>query len=261
MNFRGKSVEEAISKALEALGVTRDEVEITVLAEASKGILGIGSREARVDVVLKETSIAELIQETIHKEAAAEPAAKQEEAEKAPEAPEISEERAPREIRKAEPEELPAQTAAKTETALAFLKELLEKMGYQCEYFIRSEQGFTIINIRGRNASKLIGKRGEILYAMQYLVNIVANRKDESNVKILLDVEDFRKQRERTLTNLAVKLARQVRETGMPVSLEPMNPLERKIIHMALQKEPDVLTTSDGEEGRRHIVISLKAQD
>lgn len=248
MNFKGKSVEEAISNALETLGVTREELDITILNEASKGILGLGQKEAKIDVSLKETSIADLIDQTINNFEVR----SQENLE-----PLTEVSRGPVK----ETSEGVVASKDKVDKALTFLKELLGKMGYECEYFIRLEQGFTIINIRGKNASKLIGKRGETLYALQYLVNIVANRNDDSNVKLLLDVEDFRKQREKTLTSLAIKLAGQVRESGDSISLEPMNPLERKIIHMALQKELDILTTSDGEEGRRHIVISLKAQN
>ena len=236
MNFKGKTVKEAILKAVESLGVNEEELEIKVVQEPVRGILGIGQKDAQIEVSLKETTVAEMldIEETV-----------------------VIEEN------KVENESVAIKSGIKEEKiarATAFIKEIISQLGYTVEYFIREEQNFVIINIRGKNAGKLIGKRGETLYAIQYLVNIAANKKDETNLKFLIDIEDFRKKREKTLINLANKLARQVKESGNKVVLEPMNPLERKIIHTALQKFPDIDTSSEGEEGQRHIVISLKAQ-
>ena len=236
MNFKGKTVKDAILKAVESLGVNEEELEIKVVQEPVRGILGIGQKDAQIEVSLKETTVAEMldIEETV-----------------------VIEEN------KVENESVAIKSGIKEEKiarATAFIKEIISQLGYTVEYFIREEQNFVIINIRGKNAGKLIGKRGETLYAIQYLVNIAANKKDEANLKFLIDIEDFRKKREKTLINLANKLARQVKESGNKVVLEPMNPLERKIIHTALQKFPDIDTSSEGEEGQRHIVISLKAQ-
>ncbi len=235
MNFKGKTVDQAIETALNSLGVSKDELDIKIIQEPSKGILGIGQKEAKIEVSLKETPIDFTIEDVVRIE---------------PETEEIS----------IDFEQSP-EKKKKIDKATGFLKEMINTLGYQVEYFIREDQNFVIINLKGKNAGKLIGKRGETLYAIQYIVNIVANRNDDTNLKFLVDIEDFRIQREKTLTNLANKLARQVKTEGKPVSLEPMNPLERKIIHMALQKDDSILTTSDGEEGHRHIVISLKAQD
>ena len=247
MNFRGKTVAEATATALKDLGVQESELEIKVVQEPARGILGIGQKDAIIEVSYKGTSIAELVDMTL--EAPIEPK------------PEPTQEKTV----EAKPETKSAENdqpkKKKVEKATSFLKEMINQLGYQVEYFIREEQGFVIINIRGKSAGKLIGKRGETLYAIQYLVNIVANRNDDNNVKFLIDIEDFRKQREKTLSNLAIKLAGQVKATGEAVALEPMNPLERKIIHVALQKDSAITTTSEGEEGRRHIVISLKAQN
>ena len=234
MNFKGKTVKEAILKAVESLGVKEEELSIKVIQEPSKGILGIGQKDAKIEVTLKETTVAEIL--------------------------EISEEDfgAKKEERKSDKDI--KNKDEKIQKATSFLKELISQLGYTVEYFIREEDNFVIINLRGSNAGKLIGKRGEALYALQYLVNIAANKRDGNNLKFLLDIEDFRKKREKKLINLANKLAKQVGESGEAVELEPMNPLERKIIHMALQKNPDIETLSKGEEGQRHIIISLKAQ-
>ena len=234
MNFKGKTVKEAILKAVESLGVKEEELSIKVMQEPSKGILGIGQKDAKIEVTLKETSVAEILK--------------------------ISKEdfRAKKEEKKSDKDI--KNKDKKIQKATSFLKELISQLGYTVEYFIREEDNFVIINLRGFNAGKLIGKRGEVLYALQCLVNIAANKRDGNNLKFLLDIEDFRKKREKKLINLANKLAKQVGESGEAVELEPMNPLERKIIHMALQKNPDIETLSKGEEGQRYIVISLKAQ-
>lgn len=253
MNFKGKTVEEAINNALNSLGVSQDELDIKVVQQPSKGILGIGQKDAKIEVSLKETPIESIIEEVV----GIKPIKQAKESEEVKETNDFKEIKQEKTI---ETEKSP-EKKQKIEKALAFLKEMINCLGYQVEYFIREEQNFVIINLKGKNAGKLIGKRGETLYAIQYIVNIVANRNDDTNLKFLVDIEDFRKQRERTLTNLANKLARQVKADGNAVALEPMNPLERKIIHMALQKDNNIVTSSEGEEGQRHIVISLKAQD
>ena len=251
MNFRGKTVAEATATALRDLGVQESELEIKVIQEPAKGILGIGQKDAVIEVTYKEASIAELLDMSLDAPIQPKPE---------PQAEPLSEPKPEKRV-EARPAENDQSKKMKIEKATSFLKEMINQLGYQVEYFIREEQGFVIINVRGKSAGKLIGKRGETLYAIQYLVNIVANRNDDSNVKFLIDIEDFRKQREKTLSNLAIKLAGQVKATGEAVALEPMNPLERKIIHVALQKDSAITTTSEGEEGRRHIVISLKAQN
>lgn len=234
MNFKGKTVEEAILKAIESLGVKEEELNIKVTQEPSKGILRMGQKDAKIEVTLKETSVAEIL--------------------------EMSEEefRVKKEARKSEKEI--KNIDEKIQNAISFLKEILSHLGYKVEYFIKKEDNFIIINLKGPKTEKLIGKRGETLYALQYLVNVISNKKGDNNIKFLLDIEDFRKKREKTLINLANKLAKQVKESGEIIELEPMNPLERKIIHMALQKNLDIETSSKGEGGQRHIVISLKAQ-
>lgn len=120
-----------------------------------------------------------------------------------------------------------------------------------------NEEGVTL-NFRGDDLGVLIGKHGQTLDALQYLVNLSANRDCEERVRIILDVEDYRKRRAETLSNLAVRLADKVKRRGEKVVLEPMSPHERKIIHMALQNDNRISTYSEGEEPFRKVVISLK---
>ena len=156
MNFKGKTVKDAILKAVESLGVNEEELEIKVVQEPVRGILGIGQKDAQIEVSLKETTVAEMLD---------------------------IEETAVIEENKVEHESVAIKAGIKEEKiarATAFIKEIISQLGYTVEYFIREEQNFVIINIRGKNAGKLIGKRGETLYAIQYLVNIEDNKKEEN---------------------------------------------------------------------------------
>lgn len=122
---------------------------------------------------------------------------------------------------------------------------------------ISSDEGVTL-NLRGDDLGVLIGKHGQTLDALQYLVNLAANRDCEARIRIILDVEDYRKRRAETLSNLAMRLADKVKRRGEKVVLEPMSPHERKIIHMAFQNDDSISTYSEGEEPFRKVVISLK---
>lgn len=126
------------------------------------------------------------------------------------------------------------------------------------EKMTKKDEDGVVLNIHGNNLGILIGKHGQTLDALQYLTNMAANRDADQRVKIVLDVEDYRKRRADTLTSLANRLASQVKRRGEKVVLEPMSPLERKIIHMALQDDPRVTTYSEGEEPYRKVIIALK---
>ncbi|MEX2416665.1 MAG: RNA-binding cell elongation regulator Jag/EloR [Paenibacillaceae bacterium] len=143
--------------------------------------------------------------------------------------------------------------------AIAFLRDVMDGMGLNVE--IQTEdmgvdgQG---ILISGPDMGMIIGRRGQTLDALQYLVNIVANRHSKDHVRIVLDAEQFRKRRRRTLEELAQRLATRVIKGHKEIILEPMTPQERKIIHSYLQNHPKVKTFSKGEEPNRKVVISLK---
>ncbi|MGB9839135.1 RNA-binding cell elongation regulator Jag/EloR [Thermovenabulum sp.] len=198
---QGKTVEEAVECALRELGAKREEVEITVLEEGSRGLFGILSKQARVRVRLKER-----------------------------------------------PEE----------KAVKFLKGLLIRLDLYAEIETEKIEDFFKINVKGRGLGVIIGKHGETLNSLQYLVNLVANKGWHEYIKIVIDVENYREKRERALVELAVKMAKRVKETKKSIKLEPMPPYERKIIHKTLQNDPRVKTHSEGEEPYRRVVISLK---
>ena len=115
-----------------------------------------------------------------------------------------------------------------------------------------------LLNLRGKGLGILIGKHGQTLNALQYLTNLAAGRLYHHRYFVMLDVENYRSRREQTLTALAKRLAEKAKRTGESVELEPMEPGERRIIHLALQADPDIVTDSEGEGSGRHVVIRLK---
>lgn len=143
-------------------------------------------------------------------------------------------------------------------TAKNFLTNVFETMNVKVFMEKMSDDDHVTINLRGEDLGLLIGKHGQTLDALQYLTNLAANRDAEERVRIILDVEDYRKRRAETLSRLASRLADRVKHQGEKVVLEPMSPHERKIIHMALQDDHRVVTYSEGEEPFRKVVIDLK---
>ncbi len=116
-----------------------------------------------------------------------------------------------------------------------------------------------LLNLHGDGLGILIGKHGRTLASLQYLTNLAAGKLYHHRYFVLLDVENYRIRREQTLTTLALRLADKAKRTGAPVALEPMDPAERRMIHLALQEDPDIMTESEGEGSYRHIVILPKA--
>ena len=141
-----------------------------------------------------------------------------------------------------------------------FLKDVFRAMDMEVEIAInKSEDGKNIdVELKGNEMGVLIGKRGQTLDSLQYLTNLAVGKQVSEYVKVKLDTEDYRKRRKETLENLAKNIAYKVKRTKRPVSLEPMNPFERRIIHSALQNDRYVSTHSEGEEPYRHVVVTLK---
>jgi spoIIIJ-associated protein len=142
---------------------------------------------------------------------------------------------------------------------LSFLEQVIGKMGLvNTTIEVVKQDNPLILNLKGSRLGVLIGRRGQTLDALQYLTNLVVNKDSDSRTRVVLDVEEYRKRREQTLQRLALRLAEQVRRRGQSITLEPMNPHERRIIHTALQNNPHVVTLSEGEEPYRKVVISAK---
>lgn len=144
--------------------------------------------------------------------------------------------------------------------AKEFLQKIFNAMRIEVvmEKFINKNDGSVTFRLHGNDMGILIGKHGQTLDSLQYLTNLVANKNSSERVRIVIDVEDYRDRRIETLNRLATRLADKVKRTGERVALEPMNPHERKIIHMALQGDRKVTTLSEGDDPYRHVVIELK---
>lgn len=142
--------------------------------------------------------------------------------------------------------------------AIQFLKKILQAMNVEATINIEKDTDSTILHINGPELGTVIGRRGQTLDALQYLVSIVGNRFTDQRLRITLDAENFRKRRKATLKQLAERLANKVVKTKREVVLEPMSPQDRKIIHYVLQNKTDVITYSKGNEPNRRIVIDLK---
>ncbi|GIP59156.1 RNA-binding cell elongation regulator Jag/EloR [Paenibacillus sp. FSL W8-0186] len=227
----GKTVEAAVKQGLAKLGTTEDKVAVNVLEQPSKGFLGlIGVKEAKVELTLLEETVSEPLQGSRSSHTV--PVAALED--------EVSNERDP------------------YEEAASFVRDVGENMGLQVNVEIEHKKDNTVLNISGSDLGLLIGRRGQTLDALQYLANIIANRYSDSFVRIVLDAENFRERRRKTLEDLAVRLAGRVVRTRKELALEPMSPQERKVIHSKLQDHPEVKTYSKGEEPNRRVVIALK---
>lgn len=242
----GKDVETATALALDELKCSKDEVKITVLEEPSRGFLGIGSKLAKVRVEKIEVSendkteeieVTEEVNETVTEETVEN------------ETTEVTSKKLIRPDNMKEIEEHPA---------LSFLKETTEKMGLELIFKAYADDNNVFIDIAGKDAGTIIGKRGQTLDAIQYLTSLAVNKKSEDYVRVVLDAENYRSKREKTLERLAHRLADKVVRTKRSVKLEPMNPYERMVIHAALVNSPKVKTRSEGEEPYRRVVIELK---
>ena len=146
------------------------------------------------------------------------------------------------------------------DVARTFLSDVFGAMNMEVEIIINVDESDRMMDIelKGDNMGLLIGKRGQTLDSLQQLTNLAVNKKSDSYYRVKLDTENYRKRRKDTLENLAKNIAYKVKRTKRPVSLEPMNPYERRVIHSALQNDRYVTTHSEGEEPYRHVVVALK---
>ena len=146
------------------------------------------------------------------------------------------------------------------ENVVEFLSSIFDAMKVEVEILVavNEEEHIIEVELKGDDMGILIGKRGQTLDSLQYLTNLAINKHSDEYYKVKIDTEDYRKRRKETLENLAKNIAYKVKRTKRPVSLEPMNPFERRIIHSALQNDRYVTTHSEGDEPYRHVVVTLK---
>lgn len=205
-NYSAKTVEDAITQASVALGVTSDKLEYEVLEKGSSGLLGIFGVKPAVIKARKKVTVLDEGRE--------------------------------------------------------FLEKVFDKMNMDVtiDMSYNEEEKSVSINLVGGDMGVLIGKRGQTLDSLQHLVSLVINKHSEEYLRVKLDTENYRERRKETLENLAKNIAYKVKRTRRPVSLEPMNPYERRIIHATLQDDRYVVTKSEGEEPFRHVIVLLKKE-
>ena len=141
------------------------------------------------------------------------------------------------------------------ETAKAIVGQLLARMGIRCSVSSRATSEAIVVDVSGRDLGVLIGWRGETLRALQMMTNLLASRRIGPDQRVIVDVERYRQRRENTVREIAYRAARQVKVTGDPITLDAMQPFERRAIHLALESDPDVTTVSIGEEPDRRVVV------
>lgn len=274
-----KTLDDAITEASIQLGVTSSEMEYDVIEKGSAGFLGIGSRQAVIRARKKVEEKPEVKKEhkkdskkdfkkdrknhkeyKEHKEHSEQqnvPKTESEKEVKKEEPVEVKETAAPVKQEKKELD-IAVVTEETRKICEAFLADVLKAMGMGEVKIVSKvdEEGALAIEMSGDNMGILIGKRGQTLDSLQYLTNRVANKSQDGYVRVKLDTEDYRERRKKTLENLAKNIAYKVKRTRKPVSLEPMNPYERRIIHSVLQADDRVSTHSEGEEPYRRVVVT-----
>jgi len=281
------TVDEAIEIACKELGVSPDECSPEILQMPKKGFFGKIKQQAKVRVVIETMdSVREMLGVSEAAAPAAAPAEKPVEKKPAPapkkEAPRKEAAPAPKKAAPAPKKETPApapavqeapkaeepapapvteeeiaEIAPKIELARAYLTEVFEKMGIEgiSMEFTQTEGRTVVIHLEGDAIGSVIGKRGETLDAVQYLVCLAANRLEGEYVRFTMNAGNYREKREETLKALAQRMAKKVLKTGRPAALEPMNPYERRIIHAVITDIDGVFSKSTGEEPNRKVVI------
>lgn len=233
LEFTGRTVDEAVARAIDSLGRPREDLEITVLSEGKGGILGIGAEDAHILVAVKSVTAAPTSVPPIDVTGAA-GAAEGEARERAPITPELEEE------------------------ARNVLLDLLDLLGMDTDVEVGRRDGNLVLSVVGEDLGLLIGRRGETLTSLQFVLNLILAKRLKKWARVVVDVEGYRARREETLSGLAQRVASRVQQTGQPIALEAMPAGERRIIHLALADHPHVSTGSVGEGDHRKVVISPK---
>jgi spoIIIJ-associated protein len=231
----GGSIDEAIASALKLLGTTRDRVEIEILNNAVRGVFGIGARKARVRATLRAPI----------------------DADHAPPSTPV-----PRDTPAAAPT-----AATREQTALSaedhhaidrarhVLQEILRHMAVQAEVNVRQEDGHVLFELTGDASGVLIGRRGQMLDALEYLLNRIAARDEGGSARIVVDSENYRTRRREALEELARRMGEQARKKRKAITLNPMSPRDRRIVHMILQEDKSLVTKSSGKGYFRKLII------
>ena len=243
--FRAKTVEDAEIDAARAFGVVTADLETEIIEKGSSGFLGIGAKQAIIKARVKENaagqtetaaeSVKETVKETVKEAAVKEPVNTDS-----------------------------VDTGDLIEDTKAYLNKLFAAMEMEATVSVQMDEteDALCIDVEGPDMGVLIGKRGQTLDALQYLISLYVNKKSKDKyIRVKLDTENYRARRKETLENLAKNIAFKVKRSRRSFTLEPMNPYERRIIHSTLQNDKFVATRSEGEEPYRKVVVYLKKKD
>lgn len=220
----GKTVDDAITEACQKLMVTSDKLDYEVIEKGTSGFLGFASKPAVIKAREKDEKVEAEIKKIINSSSLK------------------------RET---------SSTAMPANDPKEFLSQVFKAMNMEVEISFDFHENELDIELSGKEMGVLIGKRGQTLDSLQYLTSLVVNKGNADYIRVKVDTENYRKRRKETLENLAKNLAYKVKRTKRPVSLEPMNPYERRVIHSALQNDKYVSTHSEGEEPFRRVIITL----
>jgi spoIIIJ-associated protein len=212
----GRNVEEAVQKACELLQTSREDLDVEILENGSSGFLGIGARKAQIRATRKEA--------------------------------------APAAARKTDPS--PAAENGLGEKAQTALKGLLGHLDMEARVELKEDEERIYLNIQGDGGGLLIGRKGQTLDALEYLVNKMVHKNQEGKKRIVVDTENYRTRREDSLVKLAQRLGEKARQLGRPVTISPMNAHDRRIVHLALQNDRSLRTRSTGAGLYRKVIIS-----
>ena len=235
MEFSAKTVSDAITEACQKFTVTSEKLDYVVVSEGSSGFLGLGVKPAIIKARVKEEE-----KEVV---AASETVAAPVKEEKVSAATTVA-----------------ASDLSVEEQAKKFLQDVFKAMNMTVVIDAKYSEAEHALDVElsGDEMGVLIGKRGQTLDSLQYLISLVVNKGTGEYIRVKVDTENYRQRRKETLENLAKNISYKVKRTKRPVSLEPMNPYERRIIHSALQNDRYVTTHSEGEEPFRRVVVTLK---
>jgi spoIIIJ-associated protein len=220
------TIDEAIERALEALQVTRDKVELEILENTTRGLLGLGGKRARVRATIRAPrGMAEVVGAEVL-------------------------------VSRGTPGEPDGTAADLVDAARAVLERILSALGVDVPVEVRgpAEDGLTL-ELIGRDTGIVIGRHGQTLDAIEYLLNRIVAQRGGASIRIAVDVEGYRERRRESLEQTARRLAAQAKKTGRPESLSPMSPRDRRIVHLALGDDAGVTTRSEGEGSYRRVVI------
>lgn len=260
----GNSIDEAIERALQELGVERERVDVEIIANATKGLFGLGGKKAKVRATLRnpislhEPAGNDAPSQTVETPAPAAPRARDAK-QSAPAKPAAAprEKARPQRARRPQSEERPADDIdpATLEHARTVLERTVQLIGTEANVRVAVDELGTTLVIEGDDSGILIGRRGQTLDALEYVINRVASRDTRHTTHLVVDSHGYRQRRRESLEELAQRMGERAEERGKPVTMNPMSPRDRRIVHLALQGKPGLETRSSGDGYFRKLLI------